>query len=264
MLDTAHLEVDRQINVGNALGPILAALRPTPLQSTTVTRGDAVIAATLALLNARGTPPKLVDQATDSVVTAFDRTLDTREQMLRDTLVPLGPQQLEALGRLRFLRARLFPTGTTFIRLPMELEWRHLTELKTHLEDDEVVAAIEALGLQPEVEHVSAHLERYGRALGQDGGGAGRATELASTAWHEAFRRFAAQVLADYGDDLATQRELLGPYEAQLVQQRVLARAQRRARAAEAAGAGGGKDEGGKDEEHGPPSKLGSAAPAAG
>ncbi|AKT38797.1 hypothetical protein [Chondromyces crocatus] len=278
MLNTTRLEVDRQINVGNALGPILAAPRATPLQGATRTRGDAVIASTLALLNVRDVPPRAADQATDTVVTAFHRMLEAREEMLLDTLVPLGPAQREVLGQVRLLRTRLFPKGTSFIRLPMEMELKHLTDLRQRLGEPEVDAAVTALGLEAEVLHLVTHVERYGRSLGQDAGGAGRATELASVAWHEAFVRFAAQVVVDYEGNTAMQRELLGPYEGQRLQQRAAARAARRARAAAQGsstpplggspakglerGLDGIEEEEALDEE--PPSMTGGATPAAG
>lgn len=232
MLDIPRLEVDRQINAGNALGTILAADRPTPLLPGTRARGEGVVAATLALLAARDTPPLKVDRATDAVVTAFERDLKDREQMLRDTVVPLREAQRRNLGHIRLLRVRLFVQGTDFIRLSMDLQYRHLTELRDRLAEPEVAAAVDGLGMRPEVDHLLAHIERYGRALGKDVGGAGHAAEVASDAWHEAFRRFAARLMVDYEEDAAMQRELLAPYERQLEQQRVMAKT-RRARAGE-------------------------------
>jgi len=234
MFEIVRLEVDRQLNVGNALAPILAADRPTPLLQSTRARAEAVIGATLALSAARHAPPAPIDHATDSVTTALDRTLEAAEQTLRDSVVPLGAAQRSAHGQIRMLRTRLFPGGTGFIRKAMDKEWPHLAELRAELGDAEVAAAVDALGLRPIVDHLLAHIELYGRALGQEGGAAGHAVELASAAWQEAFKRFAAQVILDYEGDQATQRELLGPFQVQLEQQRAAARAAARARKARA------------------------------
>lgn len=234
MLDLARLAIDRQISAGNALAPILAEPRQTPLQPTTVTRGEAVIAATLALVTARDTTPKAIDNATDSVTVAFRDGLVARERSLRDSAVRLGPAQLATLGHLRAVLTRLFSAGTDYIRLPMEMQNRHLTELKTRMNEPAVSAAIDALGLRSEADHVIAHIDRYGQVLGQDAGAAGRAAELASDAWHEAFRLFAAQVMIDYNEQPAMQQELLGPYEAQLEPQRALNKAKARKSRAEA------------------------------
>ena len=209
-----------------------------------------MITATLALVAARDTTPRQVDLATDAVVPAFENGLEKREQSLRDAVVPLGDAQRQTLGHLRLLRTRLFPKGTDYIRLTMDLQWRHLDELRSRMGEPEVSAAIDALGLRSEADHVLAHIDRYERVLGQDSGPAGRATALASQAWHEAFRLFAAQVMVDYAAQPEMQRELLGPYEAQLAQQRAAAKA-RRSRAAAAAAAV-------------PPSETGGAAPPAG
>jgi len=234
MIEIARLDSDRQVNVGNALGLILAAPRPTPLHQTTQNRIDAVIAATLGLAAARNVTPKQVDLTTDTMITSFDHTLEGTEQMLRDSVVPLGDAQREALGHIRTLRARLFPQGTGYIRKPMDLQWVHLSELRARIGEPAIAAAVDALGLRPMVDHLLAHIDLYGRALGQDVGAAGHAREAASAAWQEAFRRLAAQVIVDYEADEATQRELMAPYLTQLEQQRAAARASARARKARA------------------------------
>lgn len=231
MLDIARLEIDRQINVGNALSAIMAPANwPTPLSATTAARGDAVIAATLGLVAAKETPPAQVDHATDSVVTAFDRCTAEMERTLRDSVVPLQAPQQAMLANARLVRTQAFGQGTDYIRLPMDLQWRHLCELRTKLQDPAVAAAIDALGLRPLADHVLAHIERYGKVLGQQGAPAGRNAESASVAWHEAFKRFASQVSLDYENDEATRQKLLAPYATQLDQQRAVARAELRAR----------------------------------
>lgn len=230
MLDLTRLAVDRQINAGNALSAILAVVRQTPLVTSTVTRGEAVIAATLALVAARDTAPKAVDNATDSVTVAFKDGLAARERSLRDSVVPLNAAQQQTLGHLRLVLTRLFPAGTDYIRLPMEMQNRHLTELRSRMSEPEVSSAIDALGLRSEADHMVAHIDLYGRVLGQDAGAAGRATELASATWHEAFRLFAAQVTLDYNAQPEIRQELLGRYEAQLEPQRALKAKARKAR----------------------------------
>lgn len=235
MFEIIRLDADRQLNVGHALATILAIDRAVPIVPTTLARAEAVIAATLALSAARDAPPALVDQATDSVTTALDRTLEAAEVGLRDSVVPLGEAQREALGRIRKLRTRLFPKGTGYIRKAMDLQWPHLTELRARLAEPEIAAAVDAQGLRAQVDHLLAHIELYGRALGQDAGAAGHAREMASEAWQEAHRRFGAQVVIDYEGNPAMEQELLGPYAAQLEQQRAAARTAARARRARAA-----------------------------
>src|SRR5262245_10367814 len=64
--------------------------------------------------------------------------------------------------------------------------------------------------------------------LGQQGGRPTAGEGQANTAWNEAFKRLAAQVLVDYPADAAIQDELLGAYHTQLAQQRAMARAARK------------------------------------
>lgn len=232
MFELPRLDVDRQLNVGNAITAVLPAPRPTPLMPTTLARGEAVVAATQALRAFSGPSPGQVDRATDTVITAFDRARADDERALLDSVVPLGPAQREALSRIRLIRTRVFPNGTDFIRRRMDLEWRALCDVQKALLEPEVAAAVDAQGLRPAVVHLLAHIELYGRVIGQEAGPAGKAEERLSAAWHEAFKMFAAQVTLDYDKSPEIQKELLGAYEVQLDEQRSAARAAARARQA--------------------------------
>ncbi len=232
MLELPRLEVDRQRNVGNAIGEALTVKRPIPLAAGTIARGEALVAATRALQAFSGPSPGQVDRATDSAITAFERARKEDERALLDSVVPLGPDQREALSRLRLIRTRAFPNGTSFIRRRMDLEWPVLCEVRKAFQAPEVAAAVDAQGLRPAVEHVLAHIALYGRVIGHEAGPAGSAEERLSAAWHEAFKLFAAQVMLDYDNNLAMQKELLGAYEIQLEEQRAAARTAARARRA--------------------------------
>jgi hypothetical protein len=128
-------------------------------------------------------------------------------------------------ARIRQVRARLFPEGTEFTRGSMDAQWSGLVALRGRMQDPEVASAIDALGMRPIADHVLGHIELYGRMLGQQGGKPTAGEEQANTAWNEAFRLLAAQVLVDYPADAAIQDELLGAYHAQLAQQRAITRA---------------------------------------
>ncbi len=233
MLDTTRLEIPRQLNVGDSLAEVLAKDRPTPLLAGTLARGNAVTAATFALASHSRAKPGKVDRATDTVVISVDHLLEAAENALLDSVVPLGEAQQQTLARVRLIRTSVFPQGTQFIRRPMDLEWPALRNVQSALGDPEVAAAVDALGLRAVVDHLLAHIARYGQAVGQEAGAAGTAEEKASLAWHEAFKLFAAQVMVDYEKDAALRQELLGAYEVQLAQQQSSARAARARRAQE-------------------------------
>lgn len=253
MNELVPLDIDRQLNVGNAIADALAADRPTPLLPGTRARGEALLSVTLDLGAFAGPAPGQVDRATDAVITAFDRVLEEQERVLLDSVVPLGEAQRQSLARARFLRTRIFPQGTGFLRRRVDLEWRDLRDLRAALQDPEVTAALDAQGLRPAAEHVFRHVTLYGRVIGSDAGPAGSAEARASEAWHEAFQLYATQVTADYHEDPEMQRALLGAYEDQLEQQRAAARIAARARK----GHGDGIDAG-------PGSSRGAPAPAGG
>jgi len=222
-----NLDISRKLIVGNALAGSLGAVRPVPLVPATCARAEAVVAATEGLrLFAKHRPLK-VDRATDVAVTGCDRTLEAKERTLRDTVVPLGDAQRDELARVRRLRAHLFPAGTEFTRRSMDLQWGELVELRARAHEPQAVEDIDALGMRAQVEHLLAHVELYGRMLGQGADKARAGEDKASAAWNEAFQLLLAQVLIDYEKDAATRQELLGPYEAQLAQQRATARAKR-------------------------------------
>ncbi len=234
MIRFARLDIDRQRIVGNSVGVALAVNRPVPLLQGTVARGQAVVAATAGLQLFAGVSASRVNQCTKSVVVALEHTFEEMERGLRDTVVPMGEPQQRGLALVRFLRGKLFPEGTRFIRRSMDLQWSELVVLRTAMQEPEVSEAIDELGLRRFVDHLLAHIELYGRMVGQEGKAAGAGEEEASAAWTEAFQRFAAQVMLDYEESTAMQSELLGAYDTQLGQQRAAARAAIKARKAQA------------------------------
>lgn len=250
MFNAGKLDIQRQTIVGKAVEDTLAVVRPVPLTDATRTRGEAVVAATEQLRTFTDYKPARVDRPTDTVIAEFDHLLEAHERVLRDDVVALGPQQLEALARARMARARIFPQGTGFIRSSMDLQWSALLAVRERMEEPEVSAAIDGLGMRPAANHLLAHIELYGRMVGVQASKARGGEEKASTAWTEVFQLYAAQVLLDYEKDTALKQELLGAYETQLGLQRAVLRA-KKARASAAAEA----------EEPAPPAP---ATPAAG
>jgi hypothetical protein len=246
----ANLDKPRKLIVGNALAGSLAADRPTPLTDATRVRAEAVVAATDGLRLFVKHRPLTVDRATDAVINGCDRTLGAKEQSLRDTVVPLGDAQRDELSRVRRLRIHLFPEGTGFTQNSMDLEWAVLGEVRARAEEPQAAADIEALGMRTQMDHLFAHIDLYGRMLGLDADKARAGEEKASAAWAAAFQLFLAQVLVDYDADPVMRAELLGPYEAQLAQQRAAARAKRAAQGADEA------------EEPAPPAEEGGADPS--
>jgi hypothetical protein len=225
----ARLDTERQIAIGHHLKLTLAVERPTPLTPAVCARGDAVIASTIAVSLFANHRPVTVDRATDKVVIGFERTLtDASEWALHDGAVPHGEAQHLVVARLRQVRTRLFPEGTGFTQGTMDLKWTRLVTLRAEMQEPEVAAAIDAIGMRPHADHVLAHVALYGRMLGQQGGNSSAGEAQANAAWNEAFQVFAAQVVADYHADSAIQKELLSGYHTQLAQQRAVARADRR------------------------------------
>lgn len=249
-----NLNKTRKLIVGNALGDALAAPRSVPLAAATQTRAEAVLAATEGLRMYARHRPIEVDRATDAAVMGNDHTLAAKERALCDAAVPLGDAQRDELARVRRLRGHLFPAGTGFIQRSMDLQWGELVDLRARAEEPQAAADIDALGMRSQMDHLLAHIELYGRILGQNAHKARAGEEKASAAWSEAFQLFLAQVLVDYAGDATIQQELLGPYEAQLAQQRAAMRAAARARKARAAA---------EAEDAGPRSSEGGAAPPA-
>ncbi|AKT37933.1 hypothetical protein [Chondromyces crocatus] len=220
MFTTSTLDNPRKLVVGNAVSNALNVNRPNPLLSSTQLRAEALVDASERLRFFIGISPQRVDQATDTVVTSFRAHLEKGEQVLKDSVVPLGAPQREALGRFRMLRTRLFPKGTAYIRASMDLQWGELVALRGALHEPEVVDAIAVQGMQDLSAHLLEHIALYGRMLGKEAGSARAGVEEASGVWNEAMRLFTAQVVLDYEKDAAIQQELLGTYHAQLEQQR--------------------------------------------
>src|SRR5262245_17554249 len=125
------IETERQVIVGNSVASALAVDRPTPLTTTTRTRGNAVVAATLAVSLFAGLRPMKVDRATDKVVVGFERWLTyAGEWALHDAVLPQGEAQQLMAARIRQVRARLFPNGTEFTRGSMDAQWSGLVALR--------------------------------------------------------------------------------------------------------------------------------------
>ncbi len=249
----ANLESLRKVIVGKALADTLAVVRPVPLTDATRARAEAVVAATEGLRPFVRHRPQKVDRAADVIVTSCDRTLDDKERSFRDDVVPLGAAQHEEFVRVRRLRTRLFPQGTEFTRLSMDLQWGEFVALRARAQEPQVAADIDALGMRAQIDHLFAHIDLYGCMLGQDADHARAGEEKASAAWTAAFQLFVAQVLLDCEKDAALSQELLGPYEAQLAQQRAALRAKKaRTRA------------GSEVEQPAPPPTQASASPTAG
>jgi hypothetical protein len=150
------------------------------------------------------------------------------EWVLHDAVLPQNEVQQLMAARIRQVHARLFAKGTEFLRGSMDAQWSGLVSLRGRMQEPEIAAAIDALGMRPLADHVLAHIDLYGRMLGQQGGNPRAGEEQANATWNEAFKVFAAQVLVDYEADAAIQDELLGAYHAQLAQQRALARIAKR------------------------------------
>ena len=236
MKSNARLDIKRQMIVGNSVAGAITVERPTPLLPATRVRGEAVIAATLALEVFASYRPFQVDRATDGIVLGLDQMLETQERTLRNDVVPLGDAQRQTLADARMVRALLFPQGTEFTRNTMELQWSELVPLRGRMQEPGVAAAIDRLGFRSTAEHLFAHIELYGRIMGQHPDGPRAGEEHARATWDEAFRLFMAQVALDYEKDTAMQKELIGAYERQLEQQRAAARAALKARRAETDG----------------------------
>lgn len=222
------LKTKRQVTVGNAIADSLAAVRPVPIVPSTQARGEVVVAATVAVSLFVSVRPAQIDRATCVVIGGFNQALEGGERALRKSVIPHGEAQRVAADRAQRVRARLFPHGLQFLRRSMDIEWSDLVSLRARMQEPEIAEAIDGLGLRPVADHVLAHVEMYGRVLGKDASKAGAGEAKANAAWNDAFRLFNAQVLVDYEHDKAMQDELLGPYEAQLEQQRAMARAQER------------------------------------
>ena len=217
-----NLPVERQRNVGRALGVTLDRTRAQPLTPRTVEAGRNVVSITVQLED----PPKVasiaVDMSTDRVVTATHRILRAWTKGLAGDLVALEPAQQESLNAAQFLMTRWFANGIRFVRQQMSIEWDGLQPIITSFDDPEVIAAVEKLGLGSLVAHLKKHAVLYGQTIGLGEGKPKEARDQAEVqnTWQEAMKRFVVVVLADYPDDEKTCTELLGVYEQQLEEHR--------------------------------------------
>jgi hypothetical protein len=183
-----------------------------------VANAKAVIAATKALKAPDAPSMFVVDRATDSVVTAIHRALDTWETGLPDTVVPLDAEQRAVLAAAALLRATWFPGGISFIHDATGLQCDALLAIRKTLNDPkqgpEIQKAVKTLGLGPLVNHLSSHTALYARTLGLTADGETPTPEAAaSQAWHDAYLLFAASVMVHYAADAETRKMLLGSYE---------------------------------------------------
>jgi len=234
-----RLKTQGQVVVGNNVKLALEAERPTPLTDSTRAHGQMVIVATLAVSLFANLSAAKVDRATDRVVVGFDHMLvRAGEWVLHDGVLPQGDVQRVMAAQIRKVRTRLFAEGTEFTRGSMDVQWSGLLVLRTRMQEPDVAATLDELGLRPYADHVLGHIDLYGRMIGQQGGKSSAGEEQANAAWTEAFTLFAAQVLVDYQSNTAIRDELLGPYHTQVAQQRAVARATRRRLAAEAEAGG--------------------------
>ncbi|MCC6551744.1 MAG: hypothetical protein IT372_01825, partial [Polyangiaceae bacterium] len=238
MMTIQRIGIARQITVGNAIADALAADRPSPILSGTRARCEEVVSATAVLRVFAGYKAVDVYTATSKILIGLEENLAAQERSLRDGVVPMGEAQHQALARVSLVRSRVFPQGVGLARLPMDMQWPRLVAIRSAVQEPPVAAAIDAMSLRPHVDHALAHIEVYGRVIGQQTGGAGAGKEQACEAWTEAFRLLAAQVLLDYQKDAAMQKELLGPYQVQLANQRAAARASRSRKSASAPATG--------------------------
>ena len=232
MIAFNNINTKRKTVVSDAVGKMVAAPRTTPLTPTTVASAEAVVAAAEPLHLYVTLSDKKVNTSTTTVVAGFASSISSLRHMLRSDVASLGQPQHETFKHLKLLQERLFPSGTNFLRASMNVKWGSLLALRTAMQEPACSQAIDACGLRVCADHVFTQIEVYGRMLGPDAKAAGGGEEAAAEAWVEAYTRFAVQVMHDYPGNKALQRELLGPYDVQLEQQRAADRAAERARRA--------------------------------
>lgn len=247
-----RLPAERQRNVGGALEE---HFKTKPKYSIEVTRSaHAVIEATPALGRSDDMPLFTIDGATDSVLSAIYRIVQSIQKGLVATVVPLGHVQQAQLEAAELIDATWFPNGIGFIHDSVGLQHAAMASIRSSLSDTEtgpaLKAAVKTLGLGPLVDHFLSHATLYAKKLGLAGAvvtDADGEPRDPSDVWHDAFVKLAIDVMSAYRDDPAKQKTLLGSYESQLAEYRA-EQAKNRKRAEKKAKAEAAKAEAAKAE----------------
>lgn len=233
MFTLPRLPAARQRNVGSALEEHFKS-KPQ-YKEAVVNSARAVIEATAALGRSDDVSMFTIDVATDSVISAIYRVVQSLQKGLTTTVVPLGPQQQAQADAAALIEEAWFSDGVGFIHGTVGIQNSAMTSIRKSLVDPDegpaLKAAIKTLGIGPLVDHFLAHAVVYAKKLGlagevvDDPEGEQRDP---SDVWHDVYVKFAIDVMSAYRDDPAKLKTLLGSYESQLAEYRAEAAKERK------------------------------------
>jgi hypothetical protein len=176
----------------------------------------AVIEATPAAGVTEGPQLPEVDRATDPIVRAIHRILQTWEQGLHGRLLTPDAQQQASLDAADLLQHRWFGSGDGFLQAGAGVEYDGLRIIEQSLPEPAIKAAVDLLGLGPLVTALAAHIALYRQALGLSV----NSTSTTVPDWHGALQLYAASVLVAYPNEPTTRDTLMAPYTRQLAEHR--------------------------------------------
>ncbi len=236
MIDLPRLTLYRQRRVFLALRDLWndkAALKP--LHGDVRESLSAAVDAGANLTPERELPPLVLDNTTDVVFGAFDDLLEAVERGMTDRVVrPLTDEQSRMKDAATTLRQQAFPEGTGYLVDSMAQQYKSMRATADALEKNaDCVAAVKTLRVQWFVDHLTAHLAPYGRAVKAADG---RDLEAVSDAFHDALVDLAVKTTAAHGRDADARRLVLGAFETELAAQRDEDRAARKRAAAKQRG----------------------------
>lgn len=200
---------------------------------------QSVIAATEAIEALGSTDATMVeiDRGTDRCIGAFNGQLASIERAFdHDDILPLTEDEAARRRDALLVRSEVLSSGTDFVRLVYSQQWVRMSAMIKALDDKEVKAAVERLGLSAEAGRLRRWTELYGKKLGVTEAKGSDPAVRAVEAWHEAYGTLLVQVHAEYDDDkdethALLRDRLLSPYKDAADEER---RAEQRARAASA------------------------------
>ncbi len=232
MFDIARVTVNRQMVVGDELAGLVPAADAKPskkgaaLPDDVAGFGREVIDRTRAIEQVPTLPKLAIDNTADRVFGGYFKVLLGEEQCFDGTLVALS-EALDARRRAAALvRSKAYKKGVKVLKFEMSLQYQEMRDIVRALRSPALADAIKTLGHGHHVDHLEAHLAPYGVAVKAPNGDD---VEKLSDAWHAAFTRFVAAVVAKWPDGDATRAALLKPYERELDAQRADQAAARKA-----------------------------------
>lgn len=227
MINLPRIPIVRQRRVAMSLTDLLADKNATkPLHAEVKATLGETVSIGARLDAGRELPPLVLDKGTDTVFFSFDKVIEGIERGMDDRVIsPLQPVLAKKKAAASTIRLKVIPDGMPFLSSSMPLQYDGMRAVMDLLEKDaECKAAVEELGLEYFVSHMSAHLAPYGRAVKSADH---RDLEAESDDFHASFLKLAVQTMAHHANDGAVHKQIFAAYETELAAHREEERAAR-------------------------------------